>query len=81
MASEALRLITTEDEWRANVSKEAVELLETALAEAKAGKTRGVALACVNADMSVSTGYSHCSNVFAVIGALARLQHTILAGE
>lgn len=61
------------------INQEAVRLLKEALKMAEEGDCRGVALVMVHVDESVSTMFSKTDRFGALLGALVRLQHRVVA--
>ena len=57
--------------------EQVVAVLEEALARAKSGELRSVALAGVCANHSVTTTWAHEDQIFALLGGLAYLQGRI----
>jgi len=58
--------------------KSVVETLEFALAEAKDGLIRGVALAVVRPDLALNTSWSDSNSAAPLVGAVALLQKRIV---
>ncbi len=58
--------------------KSVIETLEAALAEAKEGLVRGVALAMVRPDLALNTSWSDSNAAAPLVGAVALLQKRIV---
>ncbi len=56
---------------------EIIEKLEQHLADAKAGKTRAVAIASVDSEGWVLSSFESTSHRFTLLGALTELQHRV----
>lgn len=60
-------------------TQEVVDLLETTLAQARAGEISSVAVAVVYRSGNTSDGWSKMLSHSTLIGAVARLQHRLIA--
>lgn len=79
--TETLSLITRAESWHNEVCEDVVKTLETMLERAKTGELQGVAIAATTIDGATVTTYSKMDRTGLLLGALARLQHRIIAAE
>jgi hypothetical protein len=61
------------------VRRDVVSVLEEFLADAKAGRLAGIAIAGIKPDLQAITHWSDCEHAAAMIGAVAILQHRLAA--
>jgi diketogulonate reductase-like aldo/keto reductase len=75
---EPLRVITQTESWSQEVQVDVVERLSELLKMAKAGEIQGIAYSALNADGSVSFGYTKTSDQNAILGGLVRVQYRMV---
>lgn len=63
---------------RAAINEAAIELLEKALAEVRAGEIIAIGIAVVRADGSMNCGFTRSDVAAAMLGATTLLQHQVL---
>jgi len=81
MSSEPVQLVPRDASWDVERQKEIVEMLEAWLDRAKNGELAIVAVAAALPDGSISSSYSKGDHYWHLLGAVADLQHRLVAHE
>jgi len=73
-----LKVVTKTESWKEFVDQSIIDLLEDALAKAKTGEFKGVALVAETKDEMLYSYVSATSDRTFLMGALDRVKHRIL---